>query len=206
MKKILIAIPCMDMVSARFTQSLATLNKVGECAIAMQVGSLVYESRNNLVSQAIKYEADYVLWLDSDMIFEPDTLIKLMEHDVDIVSGLYFRRAHPYTPVLFEQLELTENGCDYKGCEDYPSDIFEVAGCGFGCVLMKTDVLYDIAGKYGAVWFAPIGNIGEDCAFCIRARELGYKIYCDPNVKLGHMGYTPITEGFYKNIRGNKNA
>lgn len=207
MKKVLIAIPCMDMVSARFAQSLATLHKVGECSVAMICGSLIYDSRNNLAKQAIELEADYIMWFDSDMGFEPDTMQRLMadlDEGRDIVSGLYFRRVHPFTPVLFETLELKEDGCIHKNYDDYPKDqVFEVAGCGFGCVLMKTDVLFDIAGADGGNWFTPIGSIGEDCAFCIRAREHGYKIYCDSRVKLAHMGTVPVTEGFYQNIRRN---
>lgn len=73
-KKILIAVPCMDMVSARFAQSLATLKKVGECTVSFLIGSLVYDSRNRLTAYAVAMEADYILWLDSDMVFAPDVL------------------------------------------------------------------------------------------------------------------------------------
>lgn len=210
MKKVMIAIPCMDMVACGFAQSLATLTKVGECSVSFVVGSLIYDSRNKLVEQALKLGADYVMWFDSDMIFQSDTLIKLMndlDDGKDFVSGLYFRRTNPFTPVLFKKLEVDENGePTHEGYDDYPDEIFEIAGCGFGCVLMKTDMLIDMANEYGAVWFAPIGNIGEDCAFCIRARNMGYKLYCDPNVKLGHMGHNCITEGFYKTLRSNTNG
>lgn len=208
MKKVLIAIPCMDQVACGFAQSLATLHKVGECSVSFIVGSLIYDSRNKLAQQALQMEADYIMWFDSDMTFEPDTLVKLMEHmddGKDIVSGLYFRRTKPFTPVLFSKLEINKDGePEHAGFDKYPDKLFEIAGCGFGCVLMKTDVLLEMAGKYGAVWFSPIGNIGEDCAFCIRAREMGYKIYCDPTVKLGHVSHTVITEAFYKAFRGNK--
>lgn len=208
MKKILIAIPCMDMVACGFAQSLATLNKVGECSVSFIVGSLIYDSRNKLASQALEMGADYVMWFDSDMVFQPDTLVKLMadiDEGRDMVSGLYFRRTKPFTPVLFSKLELNEQGePEHAGYDNYPNEIFEIAGCGFGCVLMKADMLFDMATEYGAVWFSPIGNIGEDCAFCIRARDMGYKIYCDPQVKLGHVGHNMITESFYKAYKGNE--
>ena len=73
---ILIAVPSMDSVPAHFAQSLASLKKVGNCAVAFKVGSLVYTSRNELAQHALKMGADYVLWLDSDMKFEPDKNIK----------------------------------------------------------------------------------------------------------------------------------
>ena len=106
--KILIAVPCMDQVPAQFAQALATLNKVdGECLVAFQIGSLIYHSRDALARKAIECEADYILWLDSDMVFPPDTLAKLLEdrESGDIITGLYFRRVHPFSPVLFDKLE-----------------------------------------------------------------------------------------------------
>ena len=208
MKKILIAVPCMDMISARFAQCLTTLQKVGECSITFIIGSLIYDARNNICKQAMEIDADYIMWFDSDMIFPPDTMTSMMktldEHpEIDIISGLYFRRSKPFTPVLFSKLELNDGGgCDFEDYNDYPEELFEVAGCGFGCVLMKTDCLIDIAtNEGGPMWFSPMGNVGEDCAFCIRAREYGYRIFCDPNVKLGHMAYTPVTEAIYKKMK-----
>ena len=64
-KKIMIAVPCMDMVPAQFASSLAMLQKGANItAVACQIGSLVWTARDALASQAIKSEADYVLWLD----------------------------------------------------------------------------------------------------------------------------------------------
>lgn len=200
-KKVLIAIPCMDMVSARFAQSLATLKKVGQCTVSFLMGSLIYDSRNKLAGYAVQMEADYMLWLDSDMVFPPDTLERMMktieENDIDILCGLYFRRTHPFTPVLFNKLERDGETLVFEDVKEIPEDLFEVAGCGFGCVLMKTDVLFDI----GINWFTPYIDAGEDCAFCMRAREKGYKIYCDPSISLGHMAYAPVTKEFYNATR-----
>ena len=203
MKKILIAIPCMDMVSARFAQSLTTLKKVGQCTVSFLIGSLIYDSRNKLAGYAVEMEADYILWLDSDMVFQPDTLERMMqtldEHEeIDILSGIYYRRGHPFTPVAFDKLEINEKGeCEFEDMAKVPEGLSEIAGCGFGCVLMRTDCLLDIASKYGAVWFTPFHNVGEDCSFCIRVREEGYKIYCDPDIELGHMAFAPVTKDLY---------
>ena len=100
----LIAVPCMDSVPAHFAQSLVMMDKVGECSLAMQMGSLVYDSRNALAREAINRGADYVLWLDSDMVFAPDLLTRLFATAeatcADIVTGVYYRRQPPDTPVL----------------------------------------------------------------------------------------------------------
>lgn len=196
--KILIAIPCMDMVAAAFSQSLAMLHRVGQCYVMHMAGSLVYDARNKLAAKAVELECDYVMWFDSDMVFEPDTLERLIAHDKDIVTGIYHRRSGSYKPVLFK--ELTDNGdgtftaVDYL---DYPTDgLFKVAGMGFGCVLMKTSVLFDMAVNMKD-WFTPNGRIGEDLSFCHRATQLGYEIWADPSIRLGHVGNMIITKEFY---------
>ena len=200
---ILIAVPSMDSVPAVFAQSLAMLKKVGNCAVAFQVGSLVYESRNDLAKYAVQSEADYVLWLDSDMMFEPELLEKMIatlrEKDLDILSGIYYRRRHPFSPVLMKKLSIGENNfCEYENYNTYPEDeIFEVEGIGFGCVLMKSDVLMDIKAAYDD-WFSPIGRVGEDLSFCWRARQTDHKIFADPSIQLGHCGQQIITKEFYE--------
>lgn len=171
--------------------------------MAFQVGSLVYESRNDLAKYAVQSEADYVLWLDSDMMFEPELLEKMMatlqEHDLDILTGIYYRRRHPFSPVLMKKLSIAENNfCEYENFNAYPEDgIFEVEGIGFGCVLMKSDVLMDIKATYND-WFSPFGRVGEDLSFCWRARQTGHKIYADPSIQLGHCGQQIITKEFYE--------
>lgn len=199
--KILIAVPCMDQVPFTFAQSLSTLEKIGECKLAMKSGSLIYTSRNSLAMMAIQMDADFVFWLDSDMVFKSDTLVRMMDtlkkNDLDILTGLYFRRVPPYSPVLFDKLEQNGEITEFSEFNKIPDELFEVGGCGFGCVLMKTDVFFDVQSKYGNM-FAPMGNNGEDVAFCIRARDCGYKIYCDPSIVCGHVGYSVIDDQFYR--------
>ena len=131
----------MDQVPAPFCQSLAMLQKLGEVTLHMKSGALIYTSRNDLATMAIQMNADYVFWLDSDMVFKPDTLIRMMDtlkkNDLDILTGLYFRRVPPYTPVLFDRLDIDGNVCYWSEFKDIPEGLFEVGGCGFGCVLMK---------------------------------------------------------------------
>lgn len=199
--KTLVAIPSMDQVPVRFCQSLAMLQKVGECAVGFQIGSLVYEARENLARTAIEMGADYVLWLDSDMVFPPDVLRRLFDTlnagKGDIVSGLYFRRVSPYTPVLFNQLDMDDDICHWTEFDTVPDEVFEVGGIGFGCVLMPTDALASVFTRYNTM-FTPIAGVGEDLSFCYRARQCGYKIVCDPSIELGHVGNFVITKDFYK--------
>ena len=208
--KTLIAIPSMDQVPAQFAQSLATLNRAGECVVTFQIGSLIYTSRNELAKKAIQMDADFVFWLDSDMIFDPNTLTDMLctmqEHkDIDFLTGLYFRRVAPFSPVLFDQLDIDNTGCHWTEFKNIPDEMFKVGACGFGCVLIRTEVLMSVMSKFGNM-FAPIGNVGEDVSFCWRARQCGFDIYCDPRVVLGHVGHTIITREFFENYNTAKEA
>ena len=196
--RILIAVPCMDSVPSQFAQSLATLNKVEECVVAFQMGSLIYNSRNYLATAAVKMEADYILWLDSDMVFPSDTLERLWKDrdKGDIVTGIYYRRVEPYKPVLYSRLDIDDNGCQWENCEDIKDEIFEVEGCGFGCVLTPTNVFIDVMNRFGNM-FSPINGVGEDLSFCWRAKQCGYNIVADPSIPLGHVGHYVVDRKFY---------
>lgn len=202
--KTLIAIPCMDQVPALFAQSLSTMRMVGECQIAFQIGSLIYTSRDDLARYAMKEGFDYVLWLDSDMVFPEDfherMLKTLTENNLDILSGIYYKRKPPYSPVIFDKMQLKGKIWDYSWLEDVPDSLFEVGACGFGCVLLKTEVLMSVQLKHGYL-FHPMQNGGEDVAFCVRARDCGYKIMCDPTIVCGHVGNVVITDTLYKQYR-----
>ena len=195
MAKILICVPAMDMVATGFAQSLAMLQKGGnETAIMFEVGSLIYEARNKLAKQAIAMGADYTMWFDSDMIFKPDTMVRLLAHDVPMVSGAYFRRSPPYHLVAFDECDAeTRKWSDL----DLPTETVQCGGVGFGCVLVKTEVLFEVAARY-KTWFEPVNGFGEDLSFCWRARQCGYDILLDPTVTCGHVGHIVVNEDFYK--------
>ena len=210
MRKILIAVPCMDTVPAPFAHSLATLTSFGiedtQLQIRFNIGSLVYTSRNQLAKVAIEEGFDYVMWFDSDMVFNPDAMRILLKHleedNMDMVTGIYFRRTPPFTPTVFKTMDVNEAAQEsiWTEFDVIPNEPFEVEACGFGCVLMKTEILVAVFNKFGNM-FSPIGNTGEDIALCWRARQCGYKIFADPSVSLGHVGHTVITKEFFQNYQ-----
>ena len=199
--KVFIAVPSMDIVPALFCQSLALLQRAGDTMIGFEVGSLVYNARNNLARQAIKAEADWVLWLDSDMVFSPDFLQRMLkvctENDIDFLTALCFRRKPPFTPTLFDRLEKVDKGASYTALMSVPDGRFKVGGCGFAGVLLSTDVLLSVASKFGRM-FDPIYGFGEDLAFCWRARQCGYDIWCDSDIEMGHVGQTIVTRAYFE--------
>ena len=205
MSKILIAVPSHEMVHARFTQSLMALDRPenDEIGYSQIVGTLVYTSRTLIANKAVEMGFDKVLWLDSDMTFQPDTLIRLSkdmdEHNLDMVCGIYFTRKTPIMPSIHKHLhwQIKEDGWVDTDCRcytDYPENsLFEIACCGFGCVMTSGRLLKAMNEKYGSPFY-PLMGMGEDTTFCWRATQNGYKIFCDSSVKVGHMGQYEFNE------------
>jgi GT2 family glycosyltransferase len=201
MPKILIAVPCLDTIDVEFVRSVMGLTPIGSVHLEFLPGNLVYVARDLLAAKAVVNKTDYVLWLDSDMVFDSDLLLRLWEHrEKGIISGLYFRRRPPYNPVLYKELKTRNVPTDPESIEydDYPEDqVFEAAGIGFGGVLVKTNILAEVINKYGTA-FEPLHSFGEDLSFCIRAKELGYPSFCHSGIQLGHRSNLTVTEATFK--------
>lgn len=203
--KYLIAVPCMDSMPTPFVASLTCMKRVGIVRHSFLSGSLVYDARNLLAKEALNTGADRILWLDSDMFFGPD-LMQRMAEDLDegrdFVSGLYFRRRLPTIPLIYDRVEIVDNAGKMVGqthsFEDYPKgDIFPIAGCGFGAVMMTTKLLKDVCDNYDYPFEPLAGILGEDLTFCLRAKEAGYQLYCDSRLSIGHVGHLVYSEPHY---------
>ena len=198
--KTLIAIPAMEQMFTWTVQSLSNLRHVGECKTETIVRVPVDMARNKLAKLACDQGYERILWIDSDMKFDPDLMERLsadLEEGYDVVSGLYFMRKFPPEPVIYKALD-TEN-FRAEPYLDYPQDaLFPIAGCGFGGVLMRTEVLVDLEEPP----FTPFMHFSEDLSFCLRMAEKGRKIACDSRVKMGHMGTIIFSEKMYKHPNG----
>lgn len=203
--KTLIAIPCMDAVQMEFCQSLVHMRYVGEIKFGFTSCSLIYQARTQLCRMALETDADYVLWLDSDMIFEPSLMEDLMEaiQGKDMVTAIYHTRRPPFRPVIWKTVTpgLLPTDCTVENYDDYPTDgLFEIEACGFGAVLMKTGVIRDVAETFHET-FAPVPGFGEDLSFCIRAKSCGFKMYADPRIQVGHKGSMIINGSTFQAFR-----
>lgn len=188
--KLLIAIPTLDYIISDFVICLTDLiQKLKDDGVDFEVkirsGSLVHIARDKLSRYAIKKKFTHVLWLDSDMIFRPTLLEDLMECGKDFVSGIAHGRRSPYTSCLFKNLNPIER------FETYPTEPFKVVACGFACVLIKTSILEKVMIANGTA-FTPTAHAGEEVEFCKRARALGFEIWAEPMVRLGHVGHIAV--------------
>ena len=111
--KVAICIPVYGMCHAKFTQSLANMivHPLGtelrdprgepvalELETFMVSCSMLTESRHRLVAEALAWEADHMLCLDADHVFPPDTLMRLLAHNLPVVGANYPRRFTPTAP------------------------------------------------------------------------------------------------------------
>lgn len=194
--KTLIAIPAMDLCPVPFAYSLATLRRDCPSRISIISGAAIHEARNKLAEEAVESGCDRVLWLDSDMSFDDDLMIRLgedLDQGWDMVCGIYFKRRLPVTPVIYKAIDA--EGGRTEVFADYPRDsLFEIAGCGFGAVMMKAELLRRMIDNP----FTPYGNLSEDLSFCLRAGNIGARIGCDSRVKVGHVGQMTYGETLYR--------
>ena len=203
MNKTLIAVPCHTMVHSKFTRCLMELDRPEGTGYAQIEGTLVYTARTLIANKAVEMGFDRVLWIDSDMTFPSDTLIRLSrdmdEHDLDMVCGIYFTRSVPIMPSIHNKLhwEVKPDGWVDTDCRcfiDYPENsLFEIACCGFGCVMTSVKLLKAMNDKYGSPFY-PLMGMGEDTTFCWRATQNGFRIFCDSSVKVGHIGEYEFNE------------
>ncbi len=99
-----IAVPSGDMVHADFARAYAQLS-MASAKLTLRLitvkSSIVAEARNNAVEIAKSYGSNFLLFLDSDMLFPPTALFRLLLHGKDVVGATYTKRVAP-----FEILEL----------------------------------------------------------------------------------------------------
>jgi hypothetical protein len=161
---------------------------------------LIYDAREKLVELAKKYECEYIFFIDSDMVPPQHTIQSMFNHNVDICSGMIFRRKYPFQPCFYSHCEITKTGeTIFEGPmepEKWPDKgIYEIQGCGMACCLIKMSVFDHIKKPY----YFPLPQAGEDLAFCIKARKAGFKMYVDFGVDCMHVGQFPVMKESFKN-------
>ena|SRR3990167_4138073 len=189
-KRILIGLPVYKQISVRTASSLIELikNTSHELQTIFQDGVFVHQNQNNIVDFAIQNKFDYVFLVEHDMIFESDTLNKLLANEKDIICANYNYRSEPRCSMVYG---LNENG-ELKNISqrELPKGIFKAGAIPTGLTLIKTSVFEKLKKPYFFYKYNDEGVMesSQDIYFCLKARDAGFDIYCDPTIITGHQG------------------
>jgi GT2 family glycosyltransferase len=143
-----------------------------------------------------KVDYDFLFWIDSDIVFSHEDILKLINHNVDIMSGCYIMKDNNSYPIVenFDYEFFLKNSSfefiDRKKLE-CKKEVFPAAYVGFGFLCIKKGVFEAMDYPY----FEPVrmelnshiqDYASEDVSWCIKAGKHGFKILVDPTVKVGH--------------------
>jgi hypothetical protein len=189
--------------------------------IAMRCGAAgLVEARNRAVTEFLaSRDADWLLWIDTDMGFPADLCERLLEaadpEKRPIVGALCFsqRETEPdgmggwrcrAVPTVFDWARLPSGKEGFLVRWDYPRDtVVQCAGTGSAAILVHRSVFSQVAAKYGPSWYDMAPNpttgqlIGEDLSFCARAGALGIPVYVHTGIPTTHAKHLWLTENDY---------
>src|ERR1051326_3950498 len=175
------------LVRASFMESLLNFLADHEIEnINPAQGLYIAQNRNETSKRFVASGSEYWWIIDTDIKFEPGDLGKLLElaRPDNIVSALYFARmAGNLVPVW-----LRYNGSQYElqGKLALASDPIELDAIGMGFCVIGRQVVEALGSKAFDHFYLNGELVGEDVAFCHRAKERGFKIIGDPNTVVTH--------------------
>jgi GT2 family glycosyltransferase len=154
-------------------------------------------SRNAL---AARFHGDWIWYSDTDHRFDPDTVHRMVsllyQADVDVITGVYRLKEHPYLPVLYH-FDEASGKYSYINDMDWDAPLVEIASAGAGCLLVRRRVFARIESELHEKPFDEIHPYSEDFSFYARCRRLGIKVFCAPQVCSNHLMIKEITHDDY---------
>jgi hypothetical protein len=199
-----ILVPTRDTVYSHFSYSLGNLIKTTtlmgiEVHLFFDASTILINQRENLINQAIEVKSEWALWLDSDMMFPPTTLLRLLAHNQDIVACNYMKRSYPFKSVAFMDTNDWESWVPLQS-ED---ELLTVEAIGMGCVLMRTSVFEKLNRPYFEYTYQPKTKDwgGEDFTLFKKLNGTGLQLKVDTNLsnEIYHIG----TYAYGKNLDTN---
>lgn len=183
-----IAIPAMDHVHTNFAYDLckmATSTAYEHPELKQHLvickASLIPKQREQLVDNVLETDATHLLFLDSDMRFPKDTMVRLLRHKVEAVCASYIERNPPHRPVAF--LDPTNWEKRAWPTED-THGLLNIAACGTGLMLLETEMLRQLKKPRFMVGYNTTMNtyMGEDVYFCQKLMENQTPLWLDQDL------------------------
>jgi hypothetical protein len=201
-RRVVILVPCDDMVKMHFMISLVSMvqytllqqpENLTHFVVQPHSTSILPLSRQKLAEAAIEQGATHTLWLDSDMQFPADTLMRFLLRDEAIIGINATSRRPPFrnTAQVQNRVPLVTNPGS-TGLE-------KVHRMGFGVLWVATEVYKAMERPYfDFEWVEELGTFkGEDYIFFEKARAAGYELYVDHDLSkhvhhMGTFGFNPL--------------
>lgn len=209
-RSLFIALPAYDFkVSLKLAISLARFAQTApQHGVTIQIGSIcgcsvVSRARNLLVKDLLESECTDLLFIDSDINFEPEDVYRLMAWTSDPKKGIVggVPRTRSDNKVYIASLDYDDN----NDLTMNNMGLVRARRLATAFMMVRRDVFTTLVDAHpewsyydtrtdrtlSAVFDFKLtdeGYMGEDYLFCDRAREHGFEVWVDPTIKLGHMG------------------
>ena len=188
---ITLAIPTNRRVNAKTAQCVLDLVARGGHdfhIVIAEEGYTVAENRNYIAVRALNNGSDYLFMVDDDMTFESEILDKMLAVHKDILGVAYHPRSE--TGQITKYLDETHAIKLAETDDPKYKQPFKCYATGTGIILIKCDVFRRVPRPWFMFEYHDTGQckLGEDWYFCILAGKHGIETWCDPRVKVGHIG------------------
>src|SRR4051794_40823024 len=196
-----ILVPTARYIEPHCEFSLRQLEAQGYIVRRLHGFSQVDVARNRLAAEALADGFEELMWIDSDIAFEPSSVQRLRGHGLPVVCGLYPKKVEKEWSCQFlpGQAAITMG----KG-----GGLVEILYAAAGFLLVRRGVFDEIrrqqqlpechwrSGRPTIPFFLPLvvasggvhSYLGEDFAFCERVRRCGLRIFADTSIRLQHIG------------------
>lgn len=150
-----------------------------------QQGPNIAVNRNEIFERA-RVEGQDLLFVDSDMVFTREDVKRMEKHlkTMDVVTGLCVMSFQGNPPSLFKK-----NKTSFAPIFEFDKEhLFEIDACGGAFLGISNKVLNTLTEPFTPIDEPIYGQyFGEDISFCMRTKENGFKIWCDPTISIGHI-------------------
>lgn len=146
-------------------------------------------ARNTLLVEALKTDAERILFVDDDIAFTVDDVRALLAIDEDVVAGAYAKRSLPPTVAGYP----LDGGVVRRGA------LLGMLNVGMGFTMLTRACVERMLTEHPGTAFefrASGGRVhGEDEVFCEKWRALGGMVWMHTGIHLGHVGSHVYTMG-----------
>ncbi|MDR2719716.1 MAG: hypothetical protein LBC03_02795 [Nitrososphaerota archaeon] len=137
--------------------------------------------RQLLLTFARNYDPDFAIFIDSDIYpHSKDLIDRLTLWGTDIIGGAYLRL---FPEGLFIASKWLTQDDHIRMIKNINTNLSEPHVTSAGCLCLSRKIIQDKRLNF----YPLLEQASEDFGYCIKARELGYRIYLDGDLKLQHI-------------------